>query len=702
MDRRTNRRPPTRTKIKLLQTIEALEARQLLAASIHDDLLDVAGTDGNDTVTVKTAGATTTVTINGADQSFNNSAFSGINVSGGDGNDRLALSGTTVDATLLGGAGDDTLIAGGGDDALDGGDGSDTIDYTAHSDKLKIEPRSVTSSDSVDDFQNIETVLCGSGDDTLDIYNFQTGNHLYLIDGGAGDDELFYTDGSGDPIAPTVHGGDGNDTLSVDRPSFDSNSPVNDTYYFGDAGDDLLRMQRSYAGRNYSGGSGNDTVDYRGFSTAGGLKITLDDDGGDGPRGLENVHSDVEIVYGSPWNDTIVGDGSNETLLGGSGIDSLVGNGGDDYLVADAPGFYQGADSLGGDALDGGDGEDTLEGGGRFNSPFDSDDTHIAMGEDAALDNGQLQIFGFGSDDDIRVVLKENDPQTLQVLFNGELHEFSTGDVSAINILGGPGNDRIEIGQDVLIDAQLAGDSTPTGNGGNDTLIGGGGKDTILGSGGDDLLTGNGGADSLDGGEGDDTVNGDSEDTLVGGGGSDEVNGAAEAPPVLFVLVDGVLKLSGTAGDDRIFVKHRRGDASRLQAYINDESHLYAANTVKSILIDGLGEDDQIDLRAIKVAAKIFGGDGNDIIYGSRASDRIIGGDGNDWINGGQSNDVIYGDAGADRLFGDAGRDYIRAGDGADVIRGGDDLDNIFATRGEDNVKNNKGDRIIYLVEGGL
>ena len=66
---------------------------------------------------------------------------------------------------------------------------------------------------------------------------------------------------------------------------------------------------------------------------------------------------------------------------------------------------------------------------------------------------------------------------------------------------------------------------------------------------------------------------------------------------------------------------------------------------------------------------RIFGGDGDDIAYGSRGRNLIDGGAGNDYLQGGPLHNTILGGAGDDtvRLTG-SGRNSVSAGDGNDVI----------------------------------
>jgi len=69
---------------------------------------------------------------------------------------------------------------------------------------------------------------------------------------------------------------------------------------------------------------------------------------------------------------------------------------------------------------------------------------------------------------------------------------------------------------------------------------------------------------------------------------------------------------------------------------------------------------------------EIYGGPGNDVIYGNRYEDTIRGGVGNDLIDGGDGDDTITGSAGNDFLVGGDGSDRIVGSAGHDVLVAGD------------------------------
>lgn len=72
---------------------------------------------------------------------------------------------------------------------------------------------------------------------------------------------------------------------------------------------------------------------------------------------------------------------------------------------------------------------------------------------------------------------------------------------------------------------------------------------------------------------------------------------------------------------------------------------------------------------------KLYGGDGFDLIYGGAGADKIHGGD---------DDDALYGEGGEDTMWGDDGADYIDSGYGWDTVFGGDGCDTIVVADGGD------------------
>ena len=219
---------------------------------------------------------------------------------GGDGDDVLhgeawpdTLHGGAGNDSLYGGDQNDTLLGDDGDDYLHGGDGTDHYDGGAGIDTLYL--GNVTGNTVIDlatglagseTALNIETVLAGSGDNTI----------------------------VGSDAANTLDGGSGDDTL------------------YGGAGDDLLIGNLGLD--SLDGGDGIDTADYS-PSTLGLLVDLGAGEAGREGQVLERLAA-IENVIGTGDDDTLIGDAADNRLEGAGGDDSLSGAAGDDVLLGGA------------------------------------------------------------------------------------------------------------------------------------------------------------------------------------------------------------------------------------------------------------------------------------------------------------------------------------------------------------------------------
>ena len=162
-----------------------------------------------------------------------------------------------------------------------------------------------------------------------------------------------------------------------------------------------------------------------------------------------------------------------------------------------------------------------------------------------------------------------------------------------------------------------------------DALIGGEGNDVMYGQGGNDLLIGDGSNTS----GADDTLHRLAQELGTLTGGSHGVTPAS--------LSDAILNL----GHDSAKL-HELADWS--------EKHLENSS-------DG---DDWL-----------FGGEGNDVLFGLGGNDHLYGGSGDDILFGGSGDDYLDGGAGHDRLFGGSGNDIIKYDSTDFLVDGGDGID---------------------------
>ena len=99
------------------------------------------------------------------------------------------------------------------------------------------------------------------------------------------------------------------------------------------------------------------------------------------------------------------------------------------------------------------------------------------------------------------------------------------------------------------------------------------------------------------------------------------------------------------------------------------------------------------------------GGGGNDAITldetnGALVAARLSGGNGDDVLTGGSGNDRLSGDNGNDALFGGGGNDVLTGGNGDDTLTGGAGTDQLLGGNGNDRLIWNPGDGS-DLFEGG-
>ena len=319
-------------------------------------------------------------------------------LTGNDGVNRI-VGGMGADQ-MYGMGGNDMFDTGGGYDFVDGGAGIDTVTYDDSWGAVVVNLATGTGSGAEaanDVYLNIESVtgslfgdkLTGNagvnqltGLDGNDILDGGAGND-YLVGGlgadtligGAGDQDVAdYDDAISGVIVNLVTGGTGGeaqgDTFSgveyVYGSDFDDQITGNDSVnrLLGNDGNDLLD---GGAGNDVLiGGAGADTLigglgdqdaaSYQDAQLAVIVNLAL---GGTGGDAAGDTYNGIEYVYGSAFNDVIIGDNAINRLTGGAGNDNLDGAGGNDYLLGDA----------GNDVLTGGAGADVFV----FNAGFGND-----------------------------------------------------------------------------------------------------------------------------------------------------------------------------------------------------------------------------------------------------------------------------------------------------------------------------------------
>ena len=132
------------------------------------------------------------------------------------------------------------------------------------------------------------------------------------------------------------------------------------------------------------------------------------------------------------------------------------------------------------------------------------------------------------------------------------------------------------------------------------------------------------------------------------------------------------LVITGTAGDDRIFLSLSAPNSTQLDVKINNKVTSFDLAAIREIKIYGLAGNDHVELfetnGVIPKQTKMFGGGGSDTLVGGAGIDRVHGDDGNDLITTAGNRDHLYGDGGDDSLFGGKGNDSIDGGSGYDSV----------------------------------
>lgn len=454
----------------------------------------------------------------------------------------------------------------------------------------------------------------------------QKGALMANFPGTNGDDTLY---GTSDP--DTIIGMGGNDTL------------------VGFGGADSL-----------DGGDGIDTAFY--FDSNVGVGINLQTGQGSLGSAEGDTLTSVENVWGSSYNDSLLGDDGDNQLVGLDGNDVLKGGGG-------------------ADSLDGGSGDDILKGGGGADH-FEGGPGIDTVDYSDSPSSGGTGIYG------ISVDLYPGDFPGHGVGADAQGDTYSNIE----NVTGSAYEDYLAGTDDANVLEGQDGDDDLVGNGGNDTLDGGNGADRLTGGLGDDFLRGGPGADELNGGggpvtlEGSDTadysdktegvtvtlnssvvvnvlVGGVVEDTMrnienvIGGTGNDRLTGDNFANQLTGKAGDDFLDggagadiLNGGNGND-IYVVDNVGDR------VKETGAATGTDKVKSSVSFTLGANvENLTLTGTDATSGKGNGLANSII-GNNANNVLRGLDGDDSLSGGAGNDQLYGGLGVDRLIGGSGAD---------------------------------------------
>jgi VCBS repeat-containing protein len=479
---------------------------------------------------------------------------------------------------------------------------------------------------SIDAGTGNDAVAGGSGDDML-----AGGEGNDLVEGGSGADVL-----EGGPGDDVLRGGSGDDELSGGGGSdLAEGGPGADTYYFN-LGDGTLAVREAEGMGDENAlvfGAGivvedlvltyADGVLTIAVGTSGDRVRLLDFDpdwAGSYPVGMVVFDDGNELSFGdllargfdlagTDGDDLLVGSAFGDRIDGGQGDDLIVGGGGNDML----------AGGLGDDVyvFNRGDGFDTIDDTGAA-----AQGDAIRFGEDIAVADLAFEFADGGLN--IRV-----GGDTLRILGIGSLAAIGESPVQRLLFANGV---------TLLLDEVL---------GGGQTVQEGTPRDDTLQS--DDAgarfvpLAGN---DQMTGGLGDDTY------VIAAGGGIDSIRDMARQGAGNTLVFDMAADLAAglrlshdpLAGTLDLSIAEA-GSLVRLEDFdCNDPFGVHAIERFQ------LGRDGPTLTYAELIARgfDIVGGDGDDELLGTHATDRIEGGAGDDYITSGRGDDHVAGGAGND------------------------------------------------------
>lgn len=631
------------------------------------------------------------------------------------------IDGGTADDRIEGGDGADTIAGGDGDDDIAGGsghddggdagalrllasvgDGEDTITGDGGSDRIAGDNASHTRSDGLRrthlhdvPFTDASTVApepgvaagdtiwgdsLGASTGASDVVWGQSGDDT--IAGGPGDDDLQGNEGSdtiqGDAGGDDIVGGSSHDQGGADGADRDfpgvrdaavdrAGLAIGDVLW-GDApssaspGDlaDVIVGDNARIRRTAIADPNRPDVPVR--------TVELFDVTVVGGHQADPATAGPDQLHGQAGHDVLAGQGGDDELHGGDGDDHLEGNAGADAIHGGA----DRDDIIGGSSVNPGGERGSILGAGHF-----PEGTDVADGGDAIHGDGSSGLEGDNSPDPLAHAAGGDDAI---VADNGRIDRV-TGADGVWTAHEDPYGSLVRRTVLVASRAELA------GAWGNDSVWAGEGHDEVHGQLGDDVVHG---------GDGDDAVMGDlgrytlevirEQDPRTGriSADSDFIHEIVYRPYTLHRLADlfaateagGMDVITGGGGNDAVHagpgadVVNGHGDIPRTEG--DDTSDRDAVTAIHAACDEDL---DQV-VPAFQAAGAVgqlrcdedllFGGDGDDRLWGGPSHDLLFGGHGNDHL------DVVY--AGFDPLAGNPdvdfrGVDHIFGGWGQDALQ---------------------------------
>jgi len=646
------------------------------------------------------------IVTEGANQG-NDVVSSSISYGLGNNVERLVLSGIT-DLNGTGNVLANEIFGNAGRNVIDGGGGADVMRGRAGDDVYVVDD----AGDQV--FEDM-----GEGTDTVQssVTFSLVGQELEtLILTGSAD-----IDGTGNTQNNTLTGNSGRNVLD---------GVAGTNTLAGGAGDDIYVVRDETDVVVENAGEGTDTVNSRITYTLAGTQIenlTLE--------GTRNSNA-----TGNDFDNILIGNGFNNAIDGGVGADMMVGGAGDDNYVVDNIGDTiveaagEGFDvvissisfSMAGQAVE----RLTLSGVADIDGAGSDDANEIFgnAGRNVIDGGGGADVMRGRAGDDVYVVDDAGD-QVFEDM--GEGTDTVQSSVT-FNLNGQELENLILVGLANIDATGNALDNFLTGNAGDNIFDGGVGDDTMAGAGGNDtylirdagdvvIENANEGTDtvnsritySIDGtyvenlvlldlreanGTGnqlDNTITGNSfNNRLDGLGGADLMIGGAGNDGYFVDNIGDMIVENAAEGNDTVNTTitfsienianveiFKLIGADDIDGVGNSLDNRIFGNNGQNVIFGGAGDD---EIKAVNSNDTIYGGLGDDFVFAGKGNDYVEGGDGIDRLLGGIGDDIVLGQDGDDAVLGKAGKDILYGGAGDDGLQGHSGTDQLFGGDGND------------------
>ncbi|MBC8107145.1 MAG: hypothetical protein H7Z14_11190, partial [Anaerolineae bacterium] len=485
----------------------------------------------------------------------------------------------------------------------------------------------------------------------------------------------------------------------------------------------------------FTGGAGNDTVDYSKRSTPINVDDLRDIVSGDEHDSVVDV---VETLIGTAGDDRVHLSSPPENDRGI--LVELFGGPGNDQLVL--------TPFIGNVSIHGGDGNDVMS-----DNAFDDLANEANFFGDAGDDVTQASSYpciriihggtGIDTADYTRSVGGTNlslnniadDFTPPRIGDGGTLFGNIFDDVENLVGTGNGQNNLTGSDGDNVLTTYGAAPSSILGLGGNDVITGTGPRSDIVGGTSVDTVDGGAGIDAVENDPRDSIVNTESIFALPAGTAQPRAITRARPPAASSRLVGKKLIVYGSTGDDVIRITQT---SQGMAVSINADTKVYPTASVKTISLNAQAGNDRVYMfkkngtgRVTRQTA-LYGGDGNDTLqvgdaatmlsgnlsgghalFGGSGNDLLVGGNGRDYLDGGDQNSAaassVDTDDGRDTLVGALGNDIVdlKARNAATTIRFNDSksgnaaedvidgIENVFGGRGADDIIGDVGSNMI-------